>query len=247
MKRKIVQIDEEICDGCGECVPSCAEGAIQIIEGKARLVSDVYCDGLGACLGHCPQDAITVIEREADEFDEQAVHVWKKKLEMMQSPAVAPAFSGGCPGSRMMSFAPAEAPRKAANEAAPGRYSAQPSQLRQWPVQLHLLSPQASYFQDCELLIAADCVPFAMADFHDTLLRGRAVAIACPKLDDVSPYVNKLAAIFSANHIRRIVVAIMEVPCCRGLLMLVQQALAMSGKEIPLEVKTLSLQGQIKE
>jgi len=240
MKRKIVEINEELCDGCGECAPSCAEGAIQIINGKAKLVSDNLCDGLGACLGHCPQGAITVIEREADNFDMTAVH-----QHLAPKPTVQHHDMGGCPGSRMMSFAPRPQPEEPPKPH--GQDFPRASKLRQWPVQLHLLNPQAPYFKDCSLLIAADCVPFAMAGFHETLLEGHSVAIACPKLDDTEGYVEKLAAIFSQNHIEKVTVAIMQVPCCRGLHMQVQQALALCGKDIPLEVKIISLQGEVME
>jgi NAD-dependent dihydropyrimidine dehydrogenase PreA subunit len=251
--RKIVRIDQEKCDGCGQCVPSCAEGAIQMINGKACLMGDNLCDGLGACLGHCPRGAITVEERQAEDFDEQAVHAHlaRRSAPAAQPPARRPMVvmnsghgpaqqghhghhghqaSGGCPGSRLRVMAPA--PRPA------GGSGSQASRLGQWPVQLALVPPTGPLWQDADVLIAADCVPFAMADFHEGLLAGRRLAIACPKLDDVQPYVQKLAQIFSANAIRSVTVAIMEVPCCGGLLRVVQAALALSGRD-DIQLKTV--------
>jgi len=192
-KRKIIKIDEEKCNGCGLCVPSCAEGAIQIIDGKARLVSETFCDGLGACLGECPEGALTIEEREADGFDEKEV---EKHLEQMKKHAAAvepPRVHGGCPGSLARSLEP-KAPPKAAESGAPT-----PSQLRNWPVQLHLAPVKAPYFKDAKLLIAADCVPFAYADFHKDFLADRVVIIGCPKLDDSSAYLEKLINIFAQN------------------------------------------------
>jgi len=245
MKRKIIQIDEELCDGCGQCVPACEEGAIQIINGKARLVSEVYCDGLGACLGECPQGAIKVIEREARAFDEEAVKAHLEKQEKIQqviSEAKSACSSGGCPGTqaRILKKEPTE------DHSSSARATEAPSRLRQWPVQLHLVPPQAPFFADCDLLIAADCVLMAMGNFHEAMLKDKSVAMACPKLDDTGAYAEKLAAIFSLNNIRSITVAIMEVPCCRGLWMLVQQALTLSGCQIPVELAVISLQGEIK-
>ncbi len=246
MIRKIVKIDEEKCNGCGICVPACAEGAITITDGKARLAADNLCDGLGACLGECPQDAILIIEREADQFDEEAV---EKHLESA-SPAAAPAaprhdhhaaHHGGCPGSRAMSFAPA-AP---AGNATAGEK--QPSSLAQWPVQLHLVPVTAPYFQDADLLIAADCVPFAYAGFHRDFLAGKAVVIGCPKLDDNSFYLEKLTELFRVSTIRSVTVVRMEVPCCSGIVMTAKQALAASGKEIPFREVTVTISGEIKE
>jgi ferredoxin len=251
MKRKIISIDESKCDGCGVCVDSCHEGAIQVIEGKARLVSETYCDGLGACLGECPQGAITIEERDAAAFDEKAV---EEHLRRQQSPQPAgPALQarhpfaahsgGGCPGSQVRFSRPASAQAPATGTCSCDNGSPRPSALTQWPIQLRLVPPTAPYFNDCHLLIAADCVAFALGGFHDDLLEGRALAIACPKLDDPSGYVEKLTAILSANTIRSITVCIMEVPCCRGLAMMVQQALAASGKKIPLTQRIVSLDG----
>lgn len=249
MLRKIVQIDADKCNGCGLCVPSCAEGAIKMVNGKAVLSADNLCDGLGACLGDCPQGAIRIIEREADEFDESAV---AKHLENTGRPAdhhghqpahrPAPAAHGhgGCPGSRAMSFAPATT---AATEESGSRQS----KLGQWPVQLHLVSTTAPYFQDADLLIAADCVPFAYADFHKDFLAGKAVVVGCPKLDDNQFYTQKLTELFRASSIRSITVLRMEVPCCGGIVMAARQALAASGKEIPLTEVTVGIKGEIRK
>jgi NAD-dependent dihydropyrimidine dehydrogenase PreA subunit len=287
MKRNVVRIDESLCNGCGQCVSACAEGAIQLIDGKARVVSDVYCDGLGACLGECPQGAITIEEREAAAFDEKAV---AQRLAARKPAAGSPVgphthaaaqgesgkpapgesgkpaatgfhapMAGSCPGAQARVLKSNARPASPATPAGAAPLSSsgvgccaaaapgpRPSALAQWPVQLHLVSPQAPYFADCDLLVAADCVAFAMGDFHESLLEGHSVAIACPKLDNVGPYVDKLAAIFSRNNIRHLTVAIMEVPCCRGLAMMVNQALRKSGKDIPLTLKVISLDGQVK-
>lgn len=240
-KRNIVKIDETKCNGCGLCVNACAEGAIQLINGKAKLVSDVYCDGLGACLGHCPQDAITIEQRDAAEFDEKAVHQHLEKLKAKptapKAAPAAPAF-GGCPGMMMRSFE-----RKATAASATGSVE---SQLAQWPVQLKLVSPMAPYFAESDLLLAADCVAFAMGDFHQTMLKDRSVAIFCPKLDDCSPYVDKLAQIIQHNNLKSLTVVHMEVPCCSGLLRIADAAIALSGVKLDYEDVTISLDGQIK-
>lgn len=250
MLRKIVKIDPDKCDGCGLCVPSCAEGAIKIVGGKAQLSADNLCDGLGACLGDCPRNAITIEEREADEFDEAAV---ERHLAAQGRPApvhhhaapAAPApephnHGGGCPGSRAMSFA---RPQEASPVQAAG---SRQSQLAQWPVQLHLVSTTAPYFQGADLLITADCVPVAYAGYHEDFLKGKAVVMGCPKLDDNQFYMNKLTELLSKSDIRSITVLKMEVPCCGGIAVAAQQALAASGKDIPLKVVTIGIQGTIK-
>lgn len=235
--RNIVRIDEAKCNGCGLCATACAEGAIKMIDGKARLVSETYCDGLGACLSHCPQDAITIEKREAAEFDEKATHEYLES-EKKQAAAVKPvAHAGGCPGMAMRTMKPAAATSAAA---AVGRV---PSQLAQWPVQLALVSPGAPYFQDADIILAADCVAFAMGDFHNTLLKGHSLAIACPKLDDVEPYVSKLAEI--VKNARSLKVVHMEVPCCFGLVRLAQAAVAQSGKAMDFQAIKVSLDGNI--
>jgi NAD-dependent dihydropyrimidine dehydrogenase PreA subunit len=249
--REMVRIDEEKCNGCGLCVPSCAEGAIQIINGKATLVSDNLCDGMGACLGDCPQGAIRIEKREAEGFDEKAVSQRLQEFGRPVTSHAAPASSsaacpstqvqslGGCPSAQLKSVAPAAA-------TGPEVSGQRPSELRQWPVQLHLVPPTAPFLQGADLLIAADCVPFAYADFHQDLLKNKALVIACPKLDDGKAYVEKLAQMFAQSEIKSLTVAIMEVPCCSGLVAIVKQALARSESEIPLEIVRVGINGTFK-
>lgn len=251
MKRLVVKIDEDKCNGCGVCVPSCAEGALQIVNGKARLVSDVLCDGLGACLGECPQGALVVEEREAAAFDEEAVKVHLAGQGRAASggahaarphPAHAGAMAhgeGGCPGSRMMTLsrpAAASAPRETTPVA---------SELTNWPVQLMLMPTRAPYLEGADLLISADCVPFAYAGFHRDLVSGKVVAIGCPKLDDAGYYAQKLAVIFRENDINSVTIAHMEVPCCSGLVRVVHQALALAGRELPVRDLTVTIDGEL--
>ena len=246
MLRKIVKIDPDKCNGCGECVPSCAEGAITIINGKAVLAADNLCDGLGACLGECPLDAISVEERVADEFDEVAV---EKHLASQGKPAPAHApqpaaplhHTGGCPGSRAMSFAPVQ------ETSASAPTGSRQSQLAQWPVQLHLVSTTAPYFQGADLLITADCVPVAYAGYHEDFLKGKAVVMGCPKLDDNNFYTQKLTELFSKSDVKSVTVLKMEVPCCGGIAVAARQALSASGKQIPFEVVTIGIKGDIKD
>lgn len=235
MKRNIIHIDEEKCNGCGLCVPACAEGAIQIIDGKARLVADNLCDGLGACLGHCPQDAIHIETREADAFDEAAV---TEKLGGKTATAHPPAHGhGGCPSARTMSLS--RPTPVVADAQAP-----QASVLGNWPVQLKLIPVTAPFLKEADLLLAADCAPFAYADFHRELLAGKVLLIGCPKLDDAAEYKEKLAAILSQNQIRSLTVAYMEVPCCSGLVQLAQQALATSGSPLELQKVCIGIRGE---
>lgn len=242
--RKIVKIDEEKCNGCGLCIPNCAEGALQIVDGKAKLMSDKFCDGLGACLGHCPEDAITVIDREAVEFDEKAVEVHLHKQKEAQpkpkpEPKPQPVFTG-CPSSRAMHFKIPETQTEAVSN------TPSVSMLSQWPVQLKLVPINAPYFQDADLLIAADCVPFAYPNFHQDFLKGKAVVVGCPKLDDVQYYKEKLTEIFKTNPIKSVTVPYMEVPCCFGLVKATEDAIAASGKNIPLKKVKIGIRGDIK-
>lgn len=284
MKRSIITIDEDKCTGCGLCIPGCPEGALQIIDGKARLVSDLMCDGLGACLGHCPEGAITVEEREAEPYDErkvmaqivkqgantvrahlahlkdhnqteylaQAIAYLKENEvsitdEKPETAAHAHHHPGGCPGARSMSFARPQT--EAAPAAAAGTDASEaerPSQLTHWPIQLHLISPIAPHFQGADLLLAADCVAFTVGDFHRNWLKGKTLCIACPKLDDGQEvYVQKLATLIDTAKINTLTVMIMQVPCCRGLLMLAQRAVALASRKVPVKAVVVSLQGEI--
>jgi len=312
MKRTIIKIDEELCNGCGNCVPNCHEGALQIIDGKARLISDLFCDGLGACIGHCPEGAITMEEREAEPYDEikvmelmvpkgrntilahlehlrdhnetellkQAInyikenkvdmspkndeHVHKHTHSHAQPQAfnnlnearasVAPPSSGcggGCPGSKAIDF---NIDLNKVNEAAsqvkvmPETVASAdaPSELRQWPVQLHLLNPQAGYFKNADVVLAADCVAFSMGNFHNQYLKGKTLAIACPKLDsNKESYVEKLTSMITQSNINTLSVVMMEVPCCGGLVQMATMARQQSGKNIPIKKSVISLQGEV--
>jgi NAD-dependent dihydropyrimidine dehydrogenase PreA subunit len=238
IKRKIIQIDEERCDGCGQCVPACAEGAIEIIDGKARVHADRLCDGLGACLGECPNDALHVVEREADEFDEIAV---EKHLEQKKTAESQPA-PGRCPSSGMQIFHTPET-CDAANVAAPA--AGGDSELGHWPVQIRLVPPNAPFLKGADLLVVADCVPVAHPDFHRTFLKGRAVVMGCPKFDDVPAYIDKFAQMFSQNGIRSVTTLIMEVPCCSGLPMIVKKGMEAAGVSIPAEEIVISRRGKV--
>lgn len=232
--RKIIEINEALCNGCGQCVPSCAEGAIQIINGKAKLVADRYCDGLGACLGHCPTGALQVVEREAAAFDEEAVAAHLAA----QRPVHA-----GCPGARMQQFAGPSRPHAHAYAGS----EASPSELTHWPVQIGLVPPHAPFLEAADLLVAADCVPVAYPDFHRELLQGRKVMIGCPKFDDLQSYLLKFAEIFGKVEVRSVTVAVMQVPCCQSLPVVVQKALEMAGKNVPVEKVVISLEGEIMQ
>jgi len=226
MKRNIIRIDEEKCNGCGLCVPACAEGAIQIINGKAHLISEKYCDGLGACLGKCPQGAITIEEREAEGFDEKAV-----KEHLHSQPC-------GCPSTKVMNWEVDTRGHSLPTNVA--------SMLSQWPVKLALVPPQAPYFDGADLIVTADCVPFAYANFHQDFLKGKAVVIGCPKLDDVNFYQQKLEEIFRQSNLKSVKVIHMEVPCCFGLQHLAKEALAQSSKDIPLDEVVIGIKGERK-
>lgn len=240
MKRRIIEIDEELCDGCGDCVPSCHEGAIAIVDGKARLLGDQLCDGIGDCLGDCPQDAIRIVEREAAVYDESAVRA--RQFAMKPSPADLP-ISGGCPGSAARAL-PKLAARVEEGSAPVEEGSAPAARLGHWPVQLRLLHPQAGFLAGSDLLLCADCVPFAYPDFHRRFLDGRVVAVSCPKLDPGADTVERLTAILVEAKPRRVVVARMTVPCCGGLVQMAEMAKRQAGSEVPIEVEIIDPDGQ---
>lgn len=279
MKRKIIEINEELCNGCGNCVTGCSEGALKIINGKAKVVNDKFCDGFGDCIGHCPTGALKIVERETVEFDQNAVEdhlranynedavAKMKEAQMKHSQNHSSADEknhgghnsqqqhhqqhshGGCPSARFMNLSKPKESASDSNQSSnenstPGIIN---SELRQWPVQLHLVSPQHPSFKDCDLLMAADCVAFTFADFHRKLLKGKTLAIACPKLDDTDGYVEKLAEIFKYNNIKSVTCAVMEVPCCNGLLRIVKTALASSGASIPVKTIMIGIDGSIKD
>ncbi|MFH2035268.1 MAG: 4Fe-4S binding protein [Candidatus Zixiibacteriota bacterium] len=244
--RKIVEIDESKCDGCGDCVMSCAEGAIQIIDGKAKVVNDSLCDGFGVCLGECPQGAISIIEREAPEYDEEAVkkHLAGLNRKHEEKPQPNPqqlhtigAVGGGCPGSAMRRFEKLNTPHKMS-----GHVNIQ-SELQQWPVQMMLVPPHAPFLKNADILVCADCVPFAVPDFHSRYLAGRALLVGCPKLDNLDFYFEKFKEIFKTARPQRLTVVKMEVPCCTGIAQAVIQARNEIAPEIPVDVYTVGIQG----
>jgi len=298
MKRKIIQIDEEKCNGCGLCIPNCQEGAIQIIDDKARLISDLFCDGLGACIGHCPEGAIEIIEREAEPYNEwkvmeilaakgrntilahlehlrdhneqeflnEAIQYIKENnidmspknnenQEMAAAAVTGHAVAGkesepvacGCPGSRTMDFRIDEEQVKAAGTDVPVTVDT-PSELKQWPIQLHLLSPQASYFRNADVVLAADCAAFSMGNFHAKYLKGKSLAIACPKLDsNKESYVQKLTSMIADAKINSLTVIMMEVSCCGGLLQMAKTAREQAQRNVPIKMTVLSVQGELLE
>jgi len=258
VKRKIIKIDEELCDGCGNCIPGCPEQALQIIDTpkgkKARLVKELYCDGLGACLGTCPTGALTIDEEEAEPYNEEATiariqdvapemldthlkHLQEHAQEVREhdSHKILKGVTA-CPGSQMLHWK--EKKKTSKKTVSPD------SELRQWPIQLHLVPAFAPYFQNADLVIVADCVPFAYANFHQDFLKDKAIAIGCPKLDDADFYVEKIAQLIKQANPKSIKVLHMEVPCCFGLVNIVQQAIKQAGKEIPFETITISIKGE---
>jgi len=274
MKRQIIKIDENKCNGCGKCIPGCPEGALQIIDGKARLVSDLFCDGLGACIGTCPQGAILVEEREAEPYDErkvmrniikggknvikahlkhlkdhnetqylkQAVDILNEKGIDVPSMAEDKKIAGGCPGMKSIDLRQ----DKKADSITDQQVTERKSELNQWPIQLRLLNPNAPYFDNADLLITADCVPFTYNNFHEKFLRNKILIMFCPKLDDnLDNYVDKLAQIFSLHQIKSITLVHMEVPCCSGVNNVVNKALIQADEKIELKDFTISLKGKI--
>jgi len=236
-KRKIIEINEERCDGCGQCVIACVEGAIRMIDGKARLISDQYCDGLGVCLGKCPRDAISIVEREAEEFSETAVEQ-HLKITTIDEPVMA----CGCPSTHIQSFPPSSKCGTAGDEKLPQENR---SALSHWPVQIRLVPPQAPFLKGADLLVAADCTPIAYPDFHRDFLVGKVVMTGCPKFDDDRPYIDKFTQIFEEADIRSITALVMEVPCCQGLPVILQKAMERAGKNIPLEKIVIGTSGRI--
>jgi ferredoxin len=283
MKRDILKIDEDLCNGCGQCVPNCHEGALQIIDGKVRLVSELMCDGLGACIGHCPEGAITIETREAEPYNE--IKVMEQMINKGKNTIVAHLkhlkdhgetgflqdgvnylksnkgelgfeltevlhevhnhglhqghAGGGCPGSKAVAIQRNQDDSHAVS-------TDQPSELRQWPVQMHLLNPNATYLRGSDLLLAADCVAFSMGNFHSKYLKGRSLAIACPKLDHGSEiYIEKLVAMIDVAKINTITVMMMEVPCCGGLLQMVRIALSKVSRKVPVKQMVISLSGEV--
>ncbi|MDD5475005.1 MAG: 4Fe-4S binding protein [Syntrophales bacterium] len=239
--RNIVKIDEEKCDGCGICIPACAEGAIRLEDGKARLIADRYCDGLGACLGECPRDAISIVEREAAEFDEKAV---KDLLKIQPSPrgSAGMTMECGCPSTEINTFA-SHGTAGVAKARAIGEAGF--SELTHWPVKIRLVPPGASFLENADLLVAADCTPLACGNFHRDFLKGRAVLTGCPKFEDVDSHIQKFTDIFRESSVRSVTVLVMEVPCCHGLPRIVRTAMENAGKAIPLDIMIISRQGEI--
>jgi len=298
MKRQIIKIDEEKCNGCGLCVPNCHEGALQVIDGKVRLISDLFCDGLGACIGYCPEGAIEIEEREAVPYDEikvlelmipkgrntilahlehlrdhneqkilnQAIQYIKEQnidmsegtefhgntrksfLDLAAARSEMQGSACGCPGLAAKDFRIDEKQVENAGNPVADMMIDAPSELRQWPVQLHLLNPQASYFRNADVVLAADCAAFAMGNFHARFLKGKSIAIACPKLDtNKESYLQKLTSMISESKINSLTVVIMEVPCCGGLLQMAKQAKENSGSNIPIKLAVVSVQGEVLE
>lgn len=287
MKRDIIKIDEDLCNGCGDCVPNCHEGALQVIDGKVRLVSELMCDGLGACIGHCPTGAITIEKREAEPYDETAVikdmipkginvinahlkHLAEHKQDAFlkealdyltahkeelpfeikdlvgrieqQDPPKMPGHGCGCPGAKTISF-DNDIDGLSVDE---GQTVSVKSELRQWPLQLHLVNPLAPYYQNADVLISADCVAYAMGNYHSTMLKGRSIAIACPKLDsDMEIYVEKIKMMIDDAKVNTITVAVMEVPCCGGLLHMVQEAVGKAQRKVPVKCMVIGLRGEV--
>jgi Fe-S-cluster-containing hydrogenase component 2 len=238
--RNIIEIDEERCDGCGQCLPSCAEGALQIIDGKARLVSESFCDGLGACLGECPQGALRIVRREAETFDPEAVERYLQGRETPESQGPGLRAPEGCPGQRIQTVQESDesAPRTASREEFP-------SALSHWPVQIHLVPADAPFLQGAHLLVAADCAPVACPRFHQDLLQGRVVLIGCPKFDPMDAYLEKFIEIFKQANIRSVTVATMEVPCCSGLTGLVREAMKVAGTCMPVREVVIGTRGEM--
>jgi ferredoxin len=239
IKRKIIEIDESRCNGCGQCASACAEGAIEIVDGTARVIKEMFCDGLGACIGECPEGALAIVEREADAFDEEAVEGHLKSRKTSES-LPDNHLACGCPSSVMQIF-PSPSISKSPDPAS----GASPSSLTHWPVQIRLVPPTAPFLKGASLLVAADCTAVAYPDFHKDFLKGRSVLIGCPKFDDTAEYINKFRDIFLSAQLKDVTILIMEVPCCSRLPMVVKEGMALSGKKVPLDVAVVSARGEI--
>ncbi|NLZ17574.1 MAG: 4Fe-4S ferredoxin [Desulfobulbaceae bacterium] len=253
--RKIIQIDEDLCDGCGLCVPDCAEGSLRIVDGKARLVADKLCDGLGACLGSCPTGALKIIEREADEFDEEAVEAYLA-AEKQTTVASSATLGCGCPSSNLQTFQAMQDLRPAGpglslcqsantpNKLTPGVAG---SALTHWPVQIRLIPPTAPFLENADLLVAADCTALAYANLHQDYIQGRTVMMGCPKFDDQELYVERFTEIFKTRKLKSLTILIMEVPCCHSMLQIIKRALDAAKPSFPVQYAVVSLQGEIQE
>lgn len=241
VRRKIIKIDEELCNGCGQCVPDCAEGSLQIVDGKARLVADKLCDGLGACLGSCPTGALQIIEREADEFDEEAVHAFLAGKEQQAAKPTMP-HGSGCPSARLQTHAPMT-PCQMANIPAAQTGSA----LSHWPVQIRLIPPTAPFLENCDLLVAADCSAVAYAGLQKDFLAGRVVMMGCPKFDDQQLYVDRFTEIFRTRKLNSLTILIMEVPCCHSMLQIIKTAVDAAKPAFPIRHVVISTRGEIKQ
>lgn len=247
MKRKIIHIEKDLCNGCGLCVTACHEGAIQMIEGKAKLVSDQYCDGLGDCLPACPTGAITMIEREAEEYNEELVlalqaQKQEKKEQHVKSPSMH--ATGGCPGMMAKRIAKNEVDTTIEPSIKTTKDDQRPCELNQWPIQLTLVNPKAEYFRGANLLVAADCTAFAYGDFHRDFIKNHITVIGCPKLDDNQSYIKKLAEILTSNEIKSITVVRMQVPCCGGIVKAVKEAMLQARVIVPYHEVTISIDGK---
>lgn len=243
--RKIIQIDEDLCDGCGLCVPDCAEGSLVIVDGKAKLVEDKLCDGLGACLGACPQGALKIIEREADEFDEEAVEEYlaKKRAEESSEPGgIAPVSGGGCPSAQLRSFQPQSSCQNANLPSV--NVSGAPSALSHWPIQIRLIPPHAPFLKNADVLIAADCTAVAVPGFQEKYLQNKVVMMGCPKFDDAESYIQRFAEIVTEANLKSITILIVEVPCCSAMNVIIRKAFEKAGKSVPVEQITVSTRGE---
>ncbi len=238
--RKIIEIDDELCDGCGQCVPSCAEGAIQVVDGKARLVAEKYCDGLGVCMGDCPQGALRIVERQAEDFDEEAVEQYLNEKPVEPEPVP---MACGCPSTQVQTFRPMESSGE--ETTATDLQARTASSLSHWPVQINLIPANAPFLKGADLLIAADCVPVAYPNFHQDFLNGKVIMVGCPKFDDVEGYIRKFTEIFKTADIKSITALVMEVPCCSGLPVILNRAMDAAGRRIPLEQVMISTRGEI--